>query len=57
MLDVLKPEFFALKYNFSSINRKGKTEYMLVSVNKWLYTFVFFGCWFAEFLVMVLAFI
>ena len=68
MLDVLKPEFFALKYNLSSKNRKGKTEFMLVAVNKWLYIFVFFGCWFTEFvlygldsgtveLVMVSAFI
>ena len=50
MLDVLKPEFIALKYNLSSKNRKGKTEFMLVAVNQWLYTFVFFGCWFTEFL-------
>ena len=49
MLDVLKPEFIALKLNFSSKNRKGKTEFMLVAVNKWLYIFVFFGCWFTEF--------
>ena len=51
MLDVLKPEFIALKYNLSSKNRKGNTEFMLVAVNKCLYTFVFFGCWFTEFIV------
>ena len=49
MLDLLKPAFFALKYNFSSQNFEGKTEYLLVAVNKWLFTFVLFGCWFTEF--------
>ena len=41
MLDVLKPEFIVLKYNLSSKNRKGKTEFMLVAVNKWLYIYDF----------------